>query len=62
MVQPRNHRFDHFPKTQAPHDDVKYENTTVIISGLGFSVAGTDAEPLPQCAACADVLANDTVT
>uniref|UniRef100_A0A8C9QX36 Zinc finger BED domain-containing protein 5-like n=1 Tax=Scleropages formosus TaxID=113540 RepID=A0A8C9QX36_SCLFO len=28
---------------------------------FGFTVAGTDAEPLPQCVICADLLANDSV-
>ncbi len=28
---------------------------------FGFTVAGTDAEPLPQCVICADLLANDSM-
>ncbi len=28
---------------------------------FGFMVAGTDAEPLPQCVICADLLANDSM-
>ncbi len=28
---------------------------------FGFTVAGTDAEPLPQCVICADLLVNDSM-
>ncbi|KAI2646338.1 Zinc finger BED domain-containing protein 5 [Labeo rohita] len=44
-------------------DDKKCKTRKYDISylQLGFTVAGTDAEPLPQCVICADLLANDSM-